>query len=136
MPRDLHDAITISYDADAMKTYKAAFLAHIGMVHRWELFGVDLMHRSNKEALSWVPDISRKHSNGSSPAYQFSSGFYSACDTELSDGTPTQLTVTGVHCATVCTASSPVPMGQKLALQAVRSLAAAKSEHGDIRHWG
>jgi hypothetical protein len=121
MPPRYAAHIVADYSNDLLATYKTAFLTHIRLYKRWELFGADPAGRVIDTKPSWVPDFSRAHTTGHSPEYQFSSGF-SQLHYVYSEADPARLTVTGLHCATVRTAS-PVAetWGHELVKQAVRS---------------
>ncbi|OCK81163.1 HET-domain-containing protein [Lepidopterella palustris CBS 459.81] len=119
-PPEVAAAIHPDYSSPVSDTYRSTLLAHISQTQRWEVFGCDLPDRQ-VPGPSWVPDLLAPFSNAWDSRRQFAAG-YSRIQAVYSDETPDLLQVTGVHCATIRSATDDtVPNDPLKALQFVRS---------------
>lgn len=105
MPPKFAAHIIPDYSQSPADSFRDMFLAHTRQTQRWELFGCALQDRQC-DGPSWVPDLSDVDSTSRRVVCQFSSGYARMCFTYRDSDV---LEVTGVQCATVATASSPLP---------------------------
>lgn len=103
MPSKFASRVEVDYSASQVDVFKDVFLAHVGHVQRWELFGCGLKHR-RCGGPSWVSDIATPTIHGAESS-SFSSGYSRICVTFPNSDA---LEITGVKCATVVTATSAV----------------------------
>jgi len=121
-PPGLRKMISPDYSLTTGEVYKLAFLSHMRLVQRWEVFSSSWGTHEILDAPSWVPDLAPPHSTGRIPSRQLAAG-HSGID--FTYHPPNILEVTGLKCATVISVSSGVPIqgNSHSLLQAIQSWA-------------